>query len=77
MFKQNNVEKTKNIDINHNKKINQTAIFPTLVDAANIEIPKYSLNKSLLRNFEQYPRFIMGKENYDLYKKDGKCLVIK
>ena len=77
MFKQNNVEKTKNIDINHNKKINQTAIFPTLVDVANIEIPKYSLNKSLLRNFEQYPRFIMGKENYDLYKKDGKCLVIK
>ena len=77
MFKQNNDEKIKNIDINHTKKINQTAIFPTLADAANIEIPKYSLNKSLLRNFEQYPRFIMGKENYDLYKKDGKCLVIK
>ena len=77
MFKQNNLEKIKNADINYNKKINQTAIFPTLVDAANIEIPKYRLNKSLLRNFEQYPRFIMGKENYDLYKKDGKCLVIK
>lgn len=77
MFKQNNFEKIKNADINYNKKINQTAIFPTLVDAANIEIPKYRLNKSLLRNFEQYPRFIMGKENYDLYKKDGKCLVIK
>ena len=69
-------------DVKFKKKFGQNFlkdvnVVRRIVDAANIEIPKYSLNKSLLRNFEQYPRFIMGKENYDLYKKDGKCLVIK
>lgn len=62
---------------NSQRKINQTALFPTLLDAANIAIPNEPLARSVLKNFKDYPRRVMGETDYDQAKMIGECREIK
>lgn len=71
------VDKINVLRKNKDRKINQTAIFPTLIDAANIDIPEYQRDKSILQRFQNYPRLVMGSKNYDLAKYEGICKEIK
>lgn len=64
-FKENYGEKIENLIKNQDKKLNQTAIFPTLIDASNIEIPSDKLDKSILKKYQAYPRLVMGGRDYD------------
>lgn len=73
LFYNKNRVKVNELRRNVNEKINQTSIFPSLVDAADIKIPNYSLERSLLRRFSKYPRYIMGGVNYDKVKHLGIC----
>ena len=72
-FKENYGEKVENLFQNHDRKLNQTAIFPTLIDASNIEIPADKLDRSILKKYKAYPRIVMGKEDYDQASFDGVC----
>lgn len=62
---------------NKQRKMNQTAIFPTLIDAANIGIPKDPLQRSALKEFKGYPRLVMGGKDYDQINFIGECREIK
>lgn len=66
-------EKVLQLHKNQHRKVNQTAIFPTLLDAAHIQIPNYGLNKSILKPFGDYPRLVLGGKNYDTTQKEGIC----
>ncbi len=70
-------DKIEKIKLNRERKVNQTAIFPTLLDAANISIKDDLLQRSLLKKFNDYPRFVLGGINYDNAKIDGLCREIK
>lgn len=70
-------EKVDYLKMNQHRKMNQTLIFPTLVDAANISIKNELLERSVLRSFVDYPRLIMGGRNYDKSKFIGDCREIK
>ena len=69
--------KVKILKQNKDRKINQTSIFPSLIDAADISIPNDSLSRSVLKNFKNYPRLVMGGVNYDQAKFVGECREIK
>ena len=55
VFNRNKIEKANKLIDKQNKqrKINQTSIFPTLIDAANLRIPNDPLNKSILKDFKE------------------------
>lgn len=76
-FAEQYVSKIHFLKQNQHSKINQTAIFPTLIDAANIVIPNDALQRSTLKVFEKYPRLIMGGKDYDHAKFIGECKEIK
>lgn len=75
-FATKNAYKVQNLKSNHNKKINQTAIFPTLIDAASIDIPNYEHTRSLLTTWSPYPRLVLGGKDYDR-SPQGSCREIK
>lgn len=62
---------------NKDRKINQTAIFPTLIQAAKIHIPEYTAEKSILSPFKDYPRLVLGGKDFDLAQYKGTCKEIK
>lgn len=62
---------------NKDRKINQTAIFPTLIQAAKIHIPEYTEEKSILSPFKDYPRLVLGGKNFDSAQYDKICKEIK
>lgn len=76
-FATKNADKVQNLKFNHNKKINQTAIFPTLIDAASINIPNYDHTRSLLTTWDPYPRLVLGDKDYDRTPPQGSCREIK
>lgn len=76
-FATNNSDKVQYLQSNRNKKINQTSIFPTLIDAADISIPDYRHKRSLLEGFNPYPRLVMGGKDYDRNPPQGSCREIK
>lgn len=69
--------KVYSLEKNNQRKINQTSIFPTLLDAANISIPNYTLERSLLSDFKDYPRLVMASKDYDQAKLIGNCREIR
>lgn len=77
IFSANYSQKVENLIKNKGRRINQTAIFPTLIDAANINIPNYMFNRSILSNFKDYPRLVLGGKDFDLAQHDGICKEIK
>lgn len=72
-FADNNPEKLKKLLANSTKKINHTSIFPTLIDAADITIPNYTRERSLLSDLRLYPRLMLGGKNYDNSIQQGSC----
>lgn len=76
-FEDNNPNKIKNLIANKTKKVNQTSIFPTLIDAANINIPNYQRTRSLLSDLSPYPRLVLGSKDYDNSKQRGICREIQ
>lgn len=72
-----NFEKISWLKSNKHRKINQTSIFPTLVDAANLEIPNDSLDKSILKDFKEYPRLVAGGVDFDKAQFKGICKEIQ
>lgn len=76
-FKNKFNEKVIKLKNNQHRKMNQTAIFPTLLDAANISIPNDNLEKSILKPFDDYERWVMGRLNFDQAKFVGECKEIK
>lgn len=72
-FVNNNPQKVQKLEKNKNSKINQTSIFPTLVDAASINIPQYNNKRSVLRNLDPYPRLILDGKDYDNIEWRGIC----
>lgn len=76
-FEDNNSNKIKNLIANKTKKVNQTSIFPTLIDAANINIPNYQRTRSLLSDLSPYPRLVLGSKDYDNSEQQGICREIK
>lgn len=62
---------------NKDSKINHTAIFPTLIDAANISMPSENLERSILKPFKAYPRLIRQGGDYDQMQFIGECRKIK
>lgn len=76
-FAKKNANKIQNLKANRHNKINQTSIFPTLIDAASITIPNYQRTRSLLNQWQPYPRLIMGGKDYDRSLPQGKCREIK
>ena len=76
-FAENNADKIQNLKATRDNKINQTSIFPTLIDAASIAIPNYQRKRSLLNQWQPYPRLIMGSKDYDHSSPQGKCREIK
>lgn len=70
-FAASHADKVQQLKANANKPVNHTSIFPTLIDAADISIPDYPLNRSLLGNVDAYPRLILGGKNYDHNEQQG------
>lgn len=58
---------------NQHQKINQTATFPTLIDAASIDIPNDPLTRSLLKAQSSYPRLVLGSVDFDKHSPKGIC----
>ncbi|WP_433847569.1 phosphoethanolamine transferase [Acinetobacter proteolyticus] len=77
LFYKGNVLKVNELNKKGSARINQTTIFPSLIDAANIEIPNYSLQRSILRKNYEYPRYIIGGVNYDQAKYGKICKEIE
>lgn len=77
LYQKNNPEKIIWLEKNKNRKINQTSIFPTLVDAASLNILNDPLNRSLLKNFKNYPRLVNGGLNFDEVPPQGICKEIQ
>ena len=76
-FADNNFQKVKSLKMNKNSKVNQTSIFPTLIDAADIKIPKYENGRSILGELSPYQRLILSDKDYDKNKWQGICREIK
>jgi len=76
-FAKNHPIKIQKLKENMIKKINQTSVFPTLIDAASINIPNYQRERSLLGDFKSYPRLILGGVDYDQSSPQGACREIK
>lgn len=72
-----NDDKIQYLQSNQHKKINQTSIFPTLIDAADITIPDYPLERSLLGKLSPYPRLVLGGRDYDNNIQQDSCREIK
>lgn len=73
-YKHENPEKVATLIQNKQKPIDQTSIFPTLVDLANIEIKDYSAEKSLANpNLQKYKRPIFDYLDFDTSKRTGDC----
>lgn len=70
-------DKVAQLQQNKNRKINHTAIFPTLLDAANITLPDDSLKRSVLKPFIDYPRIVLSSYDYDQTASVGVCQEIK
>lgn len=77
LFAANHADKIQQLQVNANKPINHTSIFPTLIDAADITIPNYPLNRSVLGNLTPYPRLVLGGRDYDRSEQQGSCREIK
>ncbi|MBC9228954.1 sulfatase-like hydrolase/transferase [bacterium SPL81] len=77
VFKENNLNKAKELEMNRLLRINQTSIFPTLIDAADIDIVNYSVERSVLKKISIYPRYIVGGLDYDKANYEKKCKEIK
>ena len=59
---------------NKQKPIDQTSVFPTLIDLANIHIKNYNTDKSLANPFlQKYSRHIYDYLDYDTSKRVGEC----
>ena len=76
-FADKHPDKIQKLKINASKKINHTSVFPTLIDAADIIIPTYHHERSVLGNLDPYPRLVMGSKDYDRSLPKGKCREIK
>lgn len=76
-FARNNADKIYNLRAHTNQKVNQTSIFPSLIDAASINIPRYISKRSLLREVSAYPRLVMSDKDYDQIALQGSCREIK
>ncbi|MCH1783382.1 phosphoethanolamine transferase [Psychrobacter glaciei] len=76
-FAINNADKVQRLRSNQHKKINQTSIFPTLIDAADITIPNYTHERSILGHLRPYPRLVLGGKDYDNSTQKGSCREIK
>jgi glucan phosphoethanolaminetransferase (alkaline phosphatase superfamily) len=76
-YKKINPNKIIFLNKNKNRNINQTSIFPTLVDAANLEIPNDKLNRSLLKKLDSYPRLVNGGVDFDKTQPKGICKEVK
>ncbi|MDA5133809.1 phosphoethanolamine transferase [Psychrobacter sp. ANT_H3] len=76
-FAANHADKVQQLQANATKPINHTSIFPTLIDAADITIPNYSLNRSVLGNLMPYPRLVLGGRDYDRSEQQGSCREVK
>lgn len=77
IFAANHSRKVETLIKNKGRRVNQTAIFPTLIDAANINIPNNMFNRSILSNFKDYSRLVLGGKDFDLAQYDGICKEIK
>lgn len=77
LYNQKNPEKLSWLNRNKQRKINQTSIFPTLIDAANIKILNDSLGKSILKDFKDYPRLVSGGVDFDKIQPIGICKEIQ
>lgn len=76
-FAANHEGKVQQLQANATKPINHTSIFPTLIDAADIAIPNYSLERSLLGQLDTYPRLVLGSTDYDNNAPQGSCREIE
>lgn len=76
-FADKHPDKIQKLKINASKKINHTSVFPTLIDAADIIIPTYRHERSVLGNLDPYPRLVMGSKDYDRSLPQGKCREIQ
>lgn len=76
-YAQINPKKIAQLHHNASNRLNQKIIFPTLLDAADIYLPKDPLDKSMLKKLDVYPRFVLGGINYDTALKEGKCQEIR
>lgn len=72
-YRENNQEKVALLIKNKDQKINHTSFFPTLLDAASLEIPNYTTSRSLLKTFQSYPRLINSEIDYDKKPPQGIC----
>lgn len=70
-------DKVQQLQANTSKPVNHTSIFPTLIDAAGITIPDYSLERSLLADLRPYPRLVLGGRDYDNNIQQDSCREIK
>ena len=77
LYQKRNPAKVNWLVQNKQRKINQTSIFPTLIDAANLKIPNDSLDKSILKDFKNYPRFVEGGIDFDKTQPQGVCKEIQ
>ncbi len=77
LFAANHADKIQQLQANATKPINHTSIFPTLIDAADITIPNYPLERSLLGQLNTYPRLVLGGTDYDNNEQQGSCREIK
>lgn len=76
-FATSHANKVQQLQANATKPINHTSIFPTLIDAADITIPDYSLSRSLLGSLNPYPRLVLGGIDYDNNEQQGSCREIQ
>ena len=59
---------------NKQKPIDQTSVFPTLIDLANIQIKNYNTDKSLANPLlQKYSRHIYDYLDFDTSKRVGEC----
>lgn len=77
LYEHKNPEKIKWLLKNKNRKINHTSIFPTLIDAANFMIPNDQLDRSVLKNFQNYNRIVSNGVDFDKVTPKGICKEIK
>ena len=76
-FAASHADKIQQLQANATKSINHTSIFPTLIDAADITIPNYPLDRSVLGDLTPYPRLVLGGKDYDRSEQQGSCREIK
>lgn len=76
-FASHHQDKVQQLQANATKPVNHTSIFPTLIDAADIAIPDYPLERSLLGNLRPYPRLVLGGRDYDNNMQQDRCREIK